>query len=501
MSARVLVRSTLRQWDLILYAVFGVFVGLVGAVVAFLGHFIIGGILILAGMALAIGCIVGLLQRARNRLWVEDLGSGFQLIDPEGERRIADADVVSTALIVKRNYATGLLKSTTRRFVVWIGTDGDKPERVEMSNLIPLNTKDPLDPMIERINARLSEQAKRDLAARRSVLGEGWVWQEKELIVRQGAAALICPLDEVSAANIVDGKICIWREGRDEAFVRVPLDSANATVFWQLLSDHVEKRPKRDEPPPEGQLGRIIFERAPNQSSVIALAVLAVVALVIGVGLCFGGLAGQMNLLLFGGACVLIAAALGVAALHTQRTTFRCHEYGVYQSGLMGSRQLRYLEVASFSYAATRHFVNGAYTGTAFALGFEPIPEKRGQGIQYSTQLPNSDDELDNLRNHISKVIAGRMARELREGSAVRWTPNLRFLPEGLEYTPAGFFGRKDPTVIPYNQISNFELQQGVFHVWTPGKTKSVVQEPVSQANFFPGFYVLIAMFNPETAS
>jgi hypothetical protein len=199
-------------------------------------------------------------------------------------------------------------------------------------------------------------------------------------------------------------------------------------------------------------------------------------------------------MLLVGLGALAGAVACGVGALHTHRMAFRCHEYGVHQSGLTGTRQLRYLEVASFSYAATRHFVNGSYTGTSFALSFDPVAERAGQRIAYRTQLPNSDDELDNLRDHISKVIAGRMARELNAGQPVAWTPNLRFVPEGLEFRPSGFFGRKEPFVLPYHEIANFELQQGVFHVWKRGGTKSVVQEPVSQPNFFPGFFLLLSM-------
>jgi hypothetical protein len=494
MSDRVLVRSTMRQWDLFLYAMLGVLAGLAGVVLAVVVNAILGGILVLIGGATMIGSAFSLYRRVRNRLWVEDLGDGFLLIDPEGERRIADVHVISTALISKRNYASGLLKSTTRRFVVWLGSDTDTPERVEMTNLIELNGKDPLDPLIERINTRLGDIAKNDLARGRSVLGECWVWESKELTVRDRKATQVVPLAEVSAANIVDGKICIWRSGRDDAFARVPLDSANASVFWQLLTEHVAKLPQSDAPPPEGQLGRIIFERSPKRGSVLALVFLAGICVLVALLFTVVGLTGQTPMILVGVGALVAAVAFGVGALHTQRMAFRCHEYGVYQSGLMGERQLRYLEVACFSYAATRHFVNGSYTGTSFALSFEPVVEKSGQRIAYRTQLPNADDELDNLRDHISKVIAGRMARELNAGQPVAWTPNLRFVPEGLEYRPSGFFGRKEPFILPYREIANFELQQGMFHVWKPGATKSVVQEPVSQPNFFPGFFLLLSM-------
>src|SRR5262249_53388203 len=145
---------------------------------------------------------------------------------------------------------------------------------------------------------------------------------------------------------------------------------------------------------------------------------------------------------------------------------FRCHEYGVYRSDLRRERRLRYDEVESFTFAATRSFVNGVYAGTTFGLTFDPGPDRKADRITYQATFFNADRELDRLRDHIAGVIAARMARRLAANEAVTWFPGLRFLPEGLEYAPGGLFGRKEPVLIPYGEVANFTLDSGFFYLW-----------------------------------
>src|SRR5262249_18602144 len=74
---------------------------------------------------------------------------------------------------------------------------------------------------------------------------------------------------------------------------------------------------------------------------------------------------------------VVVGGCCALGAIHCRRAAFRCHEFGVRQSGLTGERKLRYLDVASFTYSAVRHFHNGVYTGTAYSFHFNPTPEQK----------------------------------------------------------------------------------------------------------------------------
>lgn len=187
---------------------------------------------------------------------------------------------------------------------------------------------------------------------------------------------------------------------------------------------------------------------------------------------------------------------VGFVISKTKRCFFRCHEYGIHLVGSLGKKSIRFEDVASFTYGATRRFVNGVYQGTDFVLSFYPRPDTESKPIVYRTTLKGQDEEIENLREHISKVIAGGMARELSEGRPVRWTPHLRILPDGIECHPKGLLGRKEPVVVPFGQVANYGLKEGVFYLSVKGEPKPVASEEVSQPNFFPGYTLLNIIFS-----
>src|SRR5205823_2032226 len=128
-----------------------------------------------------------------------------------------------------------------------------------------------------------------------------------------------------------------------------------------------------------------------------------------------------------------------------------------------------------FTYHAISNFVNGVYTGTTVALTFDPMSRQRADRITYSAQLRDADAEVDNLRDQISRIIAGRMLQRLQQGQPVRWTSNLCYLPDGLEYRPSGWVGRKEAQVLPYDQIGGHNLDQGIFYLWAKGIQKPIM--------------------------
>jgi hypothetical protein len=71
-------------------------------------------------------------------------------------------------------------------------------------------------------------------------------------------------------------------------------------------------------------------------------------------------------------------------------------------------------------------------------------------------------------------------------------------VPEGIEHSAQGFFGKREPVFYPFRDIANFDIQQGFLHVWMRGKDKPVIQEACAEPNFFPGFYLLSMLFAPK---
>ena len=428
---------------------------------------------------------------------MQDLGDGFLVIDPEGERRHADDDVLSMALIHRKNYSAGLLKSVTRRFVVWVPSALPLPERLEMVNHIGKGKADPLAGLIDRLSELLFQRAKETLADGQSVLGEGWTLQEDTLSLRVKEEFLTCPLADLTAVGLVDNNVCVWRTGQEEAFARVPRKSANAFLLERLLEEELAQRPKPTSSPEDTGLGRIIFERRPNKGSTLVVATVGVVFLVV------AGLIGAIEGLnqfpwLLG--CLGGSGLMLFLGLYLRRATFRCHQFGVHQESLFGNRTLRYADVAAFSYSAVRQFHNGAYCGTNFSLSFEPMPECAGQRISHTVSLPHADQELESLRDQVSRIIADRMAAQLQAQKPVAWTKSLQFLPNGIEYQRRSWLGRQEPLFIPFQEIHSYQIRQGRFFLWVRLQKKPVVKVPMTQSNFFPGYFLLMSLVPLESS-
>jgi hypothetical protein len=89
-------------------------------------------------------------------------------------------------------------------------------------------------------------------------------------------------------------------------------------------------------------------------------------------------------------------------------------------------------------------------TGIGNPLQILPLPEIERRPLVY---YPDSWNEpnLVTLLGQLSALLTRRMREQLQAGLNVRWTDQIRFLPEGLEYPdpdPA-----KCKQVIPYNWI------------------------------------------------
>src|SRR5262249_25418359 len=136
--------------------------------------------------------------------------------------------------------------------------------------------------------------------------------------------------------------LCLWRQGDEHAWVRLPLASANVYVLERLLAEQLAGRP--DTFAAGEELGRIIFERRPGKTWALVGGLCTVVFL----GLTALAIAEAQDPLTRVSVAALFFSAASVSGLwvvHTLRSVFRCHERGVYKSGLFGPRTLRYEDV------------------------------------------------------------------------------------------------------------------------------------------------------------
>ena len=189
------------------------------------------------------------------------------------------------------------------------------------------------------------------------------------------------------------------------------------------------------------------------------------------------------------GACA-VGSPVFLAVLLTAGNVFRCHTRGVYRRFCWVSRELRFEDVGTFTYFATRVFINGGYSGTSVRMRFAPRRGVNGRAVKFTAWFKNADAELESLREHVSRVVGAYMLRRLENGESVRWTDGLRLRPEGLEWTTGGLFSRSVTRLIPYDEIAGTDIQEGHFYLFLRGVRKAVYTAPVSADNFFPGLLV-----------
>lgn len=485
MGDRILVRGSFKTWLLWVPVVLAAAAAGLGYWVADNDWLVLQRFLIASGVFLAAALIVAVVLFRRRR-WLEITEDGFVVIDRGGPRRFTDEQVNEMAVYWRYNYSEGVLKSSTCFLSLWLeGTRGT--ERVDMNSTCGTDEESPAGILVERLTARLYEKAADALNRGRALEGDGWKLEREGFTVIRKPRPELIPFSDVGATGVFDDHLCIWKKGEEEPAVKIPPTSKNYGILQLLLNDFVTGEEETGELPP-GYLGRVLFDRK-SSPWVYWLLCLA--------GLGGGGLLIAEGYQVWGVVVILLGVLFAFVARRARRTAFRCHEYGVEQVGLFGGNKVLYADIRSFTYGATRVFVNGVYRGTDLVMRFDPLPGK-GRAIHYTESVHGRDDELDNLREHISNVIARRMLAELGEGRPVQWTSNMRFLPEGIEYQPKGFIGRKEPIVIPYGEVANFDIVQGNFVLHREGQEKPAISEAVAQPNFFPGFRLLVHLFTPD---
>ena len=489
MSNRLLIRGEVSWW-LHAFRVIAAVAMLVGIGLALAGVFAGWIIAPLAGVIWLLLEAVAFTAR-RQRAWLTELAGGFEIEDRMGRRTIQDVQIVAAALQSKRNLNNGEFSSTTRTFRVWTE---DRTDPIVMENTIPKDRPDLLSGLVARLLDGLTARLEESLARGGAVTGEGWQLTQKTLTLGRPPGEMALPLTEITAVDPFDDKMCVWRRGQDEACARFLLSSRNAYLLPALLKPLISDAAKGGAESPTG-LGRVLFERKPQPTLTVLLIAIGGIMSLVGVILIATGGIGELwplVLLVPGG---LILAGAGVAL---KLSNFRCHERGVWQKSIFGQKLLRYADIGSFTYSATRHYHNGAYTGTHLSMSFKPLARETGQTIRFSTTVQGDDDDLDELRDVISHAICARMAGELAAGRGVAWTPNLEFTPQGIRYRPSTMFGRKDFEFLPFNEYGGQSMNQGSFYLFSTLKQKHLMTEECSAENFFPGYYLLLQLCHRE---
>ena len=447
------------------------------------------GVIVIAAavLVLAVNEVRFARQKAAQR-WVIDTGSGFRWLGGPTEVEVQDSQVVAVRVKRTSKFSAGILKGTVRRFEVWTA-GSDKP--MCMTNRTVVNGADPLAALMARVIEDLKQRTAAGLACGAVLEGDGWNLAAMHLSVARGRNVENLPFAEIDKAAVFDGKICFWRRGQDEPAARIRPDSKNAAVLLSLTSEWIEHQREgaggQSEAASGGSgMGRLLFERRRNDGFWLGL-LFAVL----------GGAAGAILLcdrdtVPLGMALLAAAAASLILGAIFGRCLFRCYELGLTRRRGRGEFRLLYQEIAEFTYNATRMFYKGVYTGTQLSLTFRA---HRGT-VRYRAKVQNLDADLNELRDHIAKLIASRMLCQLRSGGAVPWMSDVVFLPQGLQFRRSRMLGLASgpPEILPYGQIRGVNLNEGAFSLYGDAEAKPLISKPVGSPNFFPGYYAVVAL-------
>ena len=490
MDERILVRGDLSIWVHVGRAlgfaalVVGVVIGLAGPPW--------GWIIAAGGGALWI-CLEAVAFKAR---WVRTKliiqSEGFIVEDRRGNWAIHDAEVVAVALESKRNFSQAEVSSVTRTFRLWTERD---LEPVTMHGTIKTGKPDPIAGLIDRLHDAVLARMEGDLARGLAAQGDGWQMTSMVLSIGRPPRDQQFPLGEITAIDQYDGRMCLWRRGLDEAAAKLPLGGRNVYLLPALLAPRISPQSESAAALSPTGLGRVLFQRKPHAGVVFGFLLSGLALNITGLALLLTLPKWQDGLIWF-----LCLSTVGIilfpVGVWTAFQAFRVHERGVWQGSLFGQKLLRYEDVGTFRYQAMDHYHNGVYVGTHLTMDFRPISPELGKRIRYNASVRGGDDDLDTLRDHVSRAIAANMAELYNAGQPVFWTSNLQFLREGIRYRPGGFLGRKEPVILPYGDYGGYDIQQGVFYLFARDNPKAVCTEPTSAENFFPGFFLLLLLLH-----
>jgi len=422
-----------------------------------------------------------------GRMWVRDLETGFELITGQGRSRVTDSSVTSLAQHTQHNQTRGVLSSITRRFCVW---SDELPHPVTLESTLSEHQPDPLAALTSRLWQQVVNRTLDQLRAGQPFRGEKWTLTRDTFTWEQAALEQKLAREDIDACEVLDGQVCLWRIGHDDAFAKFPIVGRNVCLLPQVLlpARHPNARPREDYSP---VLGRVLYEFRPTSSTRLLGYVGGGVAMLSGAAL----LINRESI----GFTMFVAGALWFAWAYWKGfAVLRCQERGVHVAGLLTSRGMRYSDMAAFSFSEIQYTRYGIYTGTGLKLAFVPMSRINARTLCFSETIIADSLTLSKMVQIIAAPITARMEARLSAGNIVSWTPNLKLSCVGIEYIPRGMLGRQEARLLTYSDCSGHTLHEGFFSLYQTGQKEAVLREPVAALNFFPGFYLFLKL-KPDT--
>ncbi len=476
----------------------------------------------LSGLGCLGSAMVATVVIARGRRWLECEDHLIRVIDQQGTVEFVVEDVTDLTIFRRLHHAGGRLIAETRELRLRIELSTG-PRRLCLINRMPPMSADPLEGLIDNLCESLLRRAVTKLRAGNAVEGDGWRLDQLILHVSSPRRESSLPVAAITAVEIIGQEVRLWIAGDPRAVVKLPLATRNTWMVPRLLASqrsaaqavafpesadaadtklvapsHLGQSHLGQSQLGQSHLGRILFERTSGPVASLLFATIGLLlAMFSSVTLWVSIRGGEPVGIVLGILLGIVGIACVIGAIRVRRTRFCCYERGLERVTMTSRQELPFASIDVFSFESRRNHSQGRYTGTTYTLVFADRSREQGRGIFFSTTVRNTDDELEVLRERVSEVIARRMARSFAHSRRVQWTPELWFCDEVLEFTrPRRLLAGPKLAVIPYDTITNFEIRDGLFHLWTNYQERAVITVKTASANFYPGMIVLEGLVN-----
>lgn len=433
-----------------------------------LGNAVLGVLLLGAGL------FVLVTKRRRWQIALHEQGAVFDNL--HGVRtEVVFADLAAISHEPKPRYNNGVYAGVGHRLRLWRKEDPPKQPLVEidcyLSDKKCREEAQAMQALANAASAAISRRLEAIITGGGTAKSPGGLQLDATALRYQGTSL---PLAEIADIGVYDGKFCVWEKGKEFATLKLDPAEANILPIMDLVGRRMAEHQAEEARVEANSLGRVLFERRSSKA-------IGWLCVVIGAPLC----------------PLLVGIPIVLLGLSLVRSYFRCHERGVSQHGLRKARRLLYSEVASFTYSATRMYVNGVYAGTTLAMKFGTDDPKVLPPIKFSASVSKVDEDLDELRDRISAVVAQRLLRQHEETGAFSWTKALEVTKDAIRYRKGKFIGLGDWVELPFDRYLNITIDQGVFHLFSKDAEKSVFDCPISEPNFFPGLHAFLDLVAP----
>ncbi len=184
---------------------------------------------------------------------------------------------------------------------------------------------------------------------------------------------------------------------------------------------------------------------------------------------------------------LVIGAALCWVAFQQMFARTAFHERGIHRVSTLGSETIAYSDVKSFTVVIERVISNGLPLLTSYSLAFEASTAGGARLLLVDLSLDRPDAELNAMVDTIARVMAGRMAEDLKSKGIVVWSEELTLRPSGVEHRARG---TGPAAVIPFETIKALRHKDGELCIQT-GPNDAPIRVKDREANFYPGLALL----------